>query len=74
MLTKEIEGSMVKCGAYWADVFGNSPGMAKERTFGPLILKLVGKVGLPGGVDLMHEDEEGLRRLGLVGLEVGRVV
>ncbi|KAF8060941.1 hypothetical protein FPV67DRAFT_1631903 [Lyophyllum atratum] len=54
MLTKEIEGSMVKCGAYWADT--KNP--ASHRAFGPLRLTLVSKVGLPAGIDLMHEDPE----------------
>lgn len=41
---------MVKCGAYWADID------ARERVFGPLTLRLVNKIGLPAGVDLMRED------------------
>ncbi|KAF9535790.1 hypothetical protein CPB83DRAFT_842337 [Crepidotus variabilis] len=45
MLTREVEGAMVKCGSYWTDA-----------EFGPLRLKLVGTEGL-APTDL--EDEEG---------------
>lgn len=41
MLTKEVEGLAVKCGAYWVEEEG------RERSFGPLTLKLVSKVSLP---------------------------
>ncbi|KAG6919491.1 hypothetical protein DXG01_005750 [Tephrocybe rancida] len=50
MLTQEVEGAMVKCGTYWPDP--STP----ERTFGALRLTLVAKLGLPAGVDLMHEE------------------
>ncbi|RDB29255.1 Receptor-type tyrosine-protein phosphatase gamma [Hypsizygus marmoreus] len=63
MLTKEVEGSMVKCGAYWADV--GVVGVEPVRVFGPLTLKLVSKVGLPGDVELMHGDPTMLRTLSL---------
>ncbi|KAH9486715.1 Receptor-type tyrosine-protein phosphatase V [Psilocybe cubensis] len=36
MLTREVEGAMVKCGAYWSDT-----------VFGPLRLRLVSTEGLP---------------------------
>jgi len=56
MLTKEMEGPLVKCGSYWADI---GPGMSSStRTFGPLKLELVAKVGLPGGVDFGSQDVE----------------
>ena len=56
MLTKEMEGPLVKCGSYWADI---GPGMPSSiRTFGPLRLELVAKVGFPGGVDLGSQDAE----------------
>ncbi|KAF4572422.1 hypothetical protein EYR36_006927 [Pleurotus pulmonarius] len=38
MLTRRIEGGMIKCGAYWA-----------EERFGPLRLKLVSESGKEGG-------------------------
>ncbi|GLB44838.1 putative receptor-activated Ca2 -permeable cation channel [Lyophyllum shimeji] len=45
---------MVRCGTYWADT--KHP--EHERRFGPLLLTLISKVGLPAGVDLMHGDPE----------------
>ncbi|KAG6894391.1 hypothetical protein C0992_006301, partial [Termitomyces sp. T32_za158] len=56
MLTREVENSMVKCGTYWADA--PAPAM-RERTFGMLRVTLVAKSGLPGDVDLLHEDGDG---------------
>ncbi|KDQ30254.1 hypothetical protein PLEOSDRAFT_1095875 [Pleurotus ostreatus PC15] len=38
MLTRRIEGGMIKCGAYWA-----------EERFGPLRLKLISESGKEGG-------------------------
>ncbi|KAG6869029.1 hypothetical protein C0993_004702 [Termitomyces sp. T159_Od127] len=57
MLTQEVENSMVKCGTYWPD----SPAM-RERTFGVLRVTLMAKIGLPGNVDLMHEDAARARK------------
>ena len=51
MLTKEIEGLTVKCGSYWVEDEG------RERTFGPLTLKLVSKVGLCRDVDSQLEPQ-----------------
>ena len=51
MLTKEIEGLTVKCGSYWVEDEG------RERTFGPLTLKLVSKVGLSRDMDFRMESQ-----------------
>ena len=56
MLTKEMEGPLTKCGSYWADIGPGMPGSI--RTFGPLKLELMAKVGLPDGVDLGSQDAE----------------
>ncbi|KAG5654336.1 hypothetical protein H0H81_004290 [Sphagnurus paluster] len=70
MLTREVEGAMVKCGAYWADT--TSPSL-RTRTFGPLRLTLTGKVGLPAGVNLMDETpDEAEAREGGRGQELAR--
>jgi protein tyrosine phosphatase len=57
MLTREVEGSMVKCGSYWVD--DDTEDKERTRTYGPLTLRLVKKEGLPGGVDLLDEREKG---------------
>lgn len=54
MLTQEVESSMVKCGTYWADTPAT-----RERTFGMLRVTLVAKIGMPGHINLMHEDSLG---------------
>jgi tyrosine-protein phosphatase 2/3 len=61
MLTREVEGLTVKCGAYWVEDVG------REQTFGPLTLKLVSKVGLPGDVDLRQEQRGPQTQVASVG-------
>ncbi|KAF9457471.1 hypothetical protein BDZ94DRAFT_1301884 [Collybia nuda] len=59
MLTREVEGSMVKCGSYWVDDGDEDREKKYTRTYGPLTLKLLKKEGLPGAMDLLDERERG---------------